>query len=61
MNYFNYNIDSLINALQKIRDEHGNLEVRYFDDHASFTPICGIDIVTSKYNGKELVLLHDGN
>ena len=61
MKYSIYDIDSLIKKLQKIRDEKGNLEVRYFDDHVSYTPVCNVDIVTLKWSDNEIVLLHDGN
>ena len=61
MKYFTYDIDSLIKKLQKIHDENGNLEVRYFDDHVSYTPVCGVNIITSKWSDNEIVLLHDGN
>lgn len=54
-------ITQVVNHLLKIRDEKGDLEVRYFDDHASYTPVENIDIVTSRFSDKDIVLLHDGN
>ena len=51
----------LIKVWRWITMQKGNLEVRYFDDHVSYTPVCGVDIVTSKWSDNEIVLLHDGN
>lgn len=49
-------IDDVINDLQKLKEEHGNLPV-YFDDNEY--GICGFYFRTQEYNGRKVLTIED--
>lgn len=51
-------ISEVVDRLLDIKENHGDLEVRYYDDHASFTPVEAI-IRVRTIDDKEVVLISD--
>ena len=44
-------IDELIEQLQKIREEHGNLQIRTYDEHESIFYVDDATVLTYDSNG----------
>ena len=51
-------ISEVVDRLLEIKEKYGDLEVRYYDDHASYAPVEAI-IYSKTHDNKEVALISD--